>query len=91
MKVETLVLRVPVVFKGLQDNPVKLGRGVVPEQMGPEGCPESLAARVTEVLTDFLDCPERRDTGVSQGRWDPKECPERTVREVRMERSGPED
>lgn len=91
MKVETPVLRVPVVFKGLRDNPVKLEKGVVPEQMGPEGCPESLGERVTEVSMDFLDCPVRRATGASQGRWDPKEPPERTVREARMERSGPGD
>lgn len=91
MKVETPALRVPAGFKGLQDNLGKLERGAVPEQMGPEGCPESPVARATEVLMDFLDCLVRRDTGASQGRWDPKEPPERTVREARMERSGPGD
>lgn len=60
---ETLVLRVPVASRGLQDKQAKLARGAVPELMVPVGCPESQAQRVTEVLMDFPGCLVRRDTG----------------------------
>lgn len=91
MKVETLVLRVPVASKGLQDNLAKLARGAVLELMEPVECPESQAPRVTEALTDSPDCLVKRDTGGSQGQWDPQVPLERMDREARMERSGPED
>lgn len=91
MKVETLVLRVPVASKGLQDKVAKLARGVVLEPTVPVGCLESRAPRVTEALMDFLVCLVKRDTGASQGQWDPRVPLERMDREARMERSGPED
>lgn len=65
VKVETMVLRAPVVSKGLQGNLAKLARGVVPELTDPVECLESRDPRVTEALMDFPDCLVKRDTGGS--------------------------
>lgn len=70
MRVETLVRRVHVAFKDLQDNLAKLARGVVLELMAPAGCLENPAPRVTEASTVFPGCLVKRDIGVSRGRWD---------------------
>lgn len=91
MKVETLVLRVPVASRGLQDKLAKLARGAVPELMVPVECQESQAPRVTEALMDFLGYLVKRDTGGRLGQWDPQVPLERMVREARMERLGLED
>jgi len=85
-----MVLRVPVVSRGLQDNLENLEREDAPEQTVPAGCLESPVPRVTEALTDSLDCLVKKDTEGSQGQWDPPVLLEKTDREARMERSDPE-